>query len=649
MSEKFDVGPNSQGLASYFIFDSATVNGVAMQNTKGRAAEVYTATCYSCSKITDEGFTYSVRGEPTDVYESTPHSGTTYYHITAGYWANGALESLSGNITGVPTQTYGVDGEGRPYSVTAGTGQNPVASTTYNLSTYTATVNFGSLDSDVLTFDPNTGRMKQYTFNVGSKADTGVLSWNLNGSLGQLAITDTVAGTSDSQTCNYTHDDLARIASVNCGSSIWTQTFGYDVFGNISKSGSSSFLAGYVLANGSTNNEIQSLPGVTVTYDADGRLTNDGTHSYAWDSEGKMVSVDTTTITFDALGRMVEKSVSGTYTQIVYSPLGVKYATMSAQTLQKAFVPLPLGSTAVYTSSGLAYYRHKDHLGSSRFASTPSRTMYSSTAYAPYGEPYKQAGTTDLSYTGQDQDTVSGMHDFLDRRFMTVQGRWLSPDPMGLGAVDPTNPQTWNRYAYVMNNPMALLDPFGDECYDPDGNDTGATSKGTCQSSGGTMWADPSSGLYTFFATGSAPMPGPTGTNPEPNPAMDCSPGTPCYTIATSGHPPDFPAMAPPTMAAANNFGQGPTKPPSDPSHPPKPGTMTCPGELLAGAMRALGCFYEFACPSGQVYQGMQKCSITDPYGYKLCPATSTIQISPGQEVKVGPPPPGFCGPVKPN
>jgi hypothetical protein len=72
----------------------------------------------------------------------------------------------------------------------------------------------------------------------------------------------------------------------------------------------------------------------------------------------------------------------------VYSPLGGKLAVMSGQSLQKGFVPLPTGATAVYTSSGLAYYRHPDHLGSSRLATTPSRTLYSATAYAPFGEPY---------------------------------------------------------------------------------------------------------------------------------------------------------------------------------------------------------------------------------------------------------------------
>ena len=176
-----------------------------------------------------------------------------------------------------------------------------------------------------------------------------------------------------------------------------------------------------------------------------------------------MISLDSTTITYDALGRMVEKNVSGTYTQIVYGPGGGKFAVMSGQTLQKAFIPLPTGATAVYTSAGLAYYRHSDHLGSSRLATTPSRTLYSSTAYAPFGEPYAEAGATDRSFTGKDEDTTSGMYDFLERRYNPTAGRWLSPDPAGLGAVDPTNPQTWNRYAYVGNNPLALVDFLGED------------------------------------------------------------------------------------------------------------------------------------------------------------------------------------------
>jgi len=72
----------------------------------------------------------------------------------------------------------------------------------------------------------------------------------------------------------------------------------------------------------------------------------------------------------------------------------------------------------------------------------------------------RQSGATDLSFTGQNSDTSTGDYDFLYREYST-QGRWASPDPAGLAAVDPANPQSWNRYAYVLNNPLSLIDPFG--------------------------------------------------------------------------------------------------------------------------------------------------------------------------------------------
>ncbi|MGA8490648.1 MAG: RHS repeat-associated core domain-containing protein, partial [Terriglobales bacterium] len=50
---------------------------------------------------------------------------------------------------------------------------------------------------------------------------------------------------------------------------------------------------------------------------------------------------------------------------------------------------------------------------------------------------------------------------FGAREYAKTQGRWLTPDPAGLVAVDLTNPQTWNRYAYVLNNPLSYRDPTG--------------------------------------------------------------------------------------------------------------------------------------------------------------------------------------------
>src|ERR1700746_1876814 len=100
--------------------------------------------------------------------------------------------------------------------------------------------------------------------------------------------------------------------------------------------------------------------------------------------------------------------------------------------------------------------------------------MYLDIAYAPFGEPYAQSGTADPSFTGQRQDTVSGLYDFPAREY-SIQGRWPSPDPAGLAAVDPTNPQSWNRYANVYNNPLLFIDPFG---LDPDPCDNSNASGG---------------------------------------------------------------------------------------------------------------------------------------------------------------------------
>ena len=149
-----------------------------------------------------------------------------------------------------------------------------------------------------------------------------------------------------------------------------------------------SFQASY-----STNTNQFSLSGVTVQYDGDGNLLTDNLNSYTWDPNwGTMSSVNTgsTTVsaTYDAWGQAVEQYNGTSYTQILYSPIG-KTALVSGSTLLQAFVSLPGGGTAVYTSSGLAYYRHADWLGSSRLASTQSRGLYSSAAYAPFGEEYR--------------------------------------------------------------------------------------------------------------------------------------------------------------------------------------------------------------------------------------------------------------------
>jgi hypothetical protein len=112
--------------------------------------------------------------------------------------------------------------------------------------------------------------MTQYKFNVNGQSVIGNLTWNQIGTLASLAITDPFNST-NAQTCNYSHDDLVRIASVNCGASKWQQNFAYDTFGNITKTVPTggtgySFQPTYSTAT----NRMTSIGGSTPSYDANG-------------------------------------------------------------------------------------------------------------------------------------------------------------------------------------------------------------------------------------------------------------------------------------------------------------------------------------------------------------------------------------------
>ncbi|MGA7683488.1 MAG: RHS repeat-associated core domain-containing protein [Terriglobales bacterium] len=320
--------------------------------------------------------------------------------------------------------------------------------------------------------------------------------------LGTLGISDPFSNTSDTQNCSYVYDDLARINSVNCmngSTNVWNQSFTLDPFGNLSKSGSITFAANYVLSNGTTNNQEQSVGTTCVpTYDANGNMTKDCSFSsppkYTWDSDGNAIQVRSSSLTFDAFDREVEFANGSAITQVLYGPIG-KMGLMNGQTPSITRIPLPGGSTAkMVGTSGVTYIMHTDWLGSARLTTAyNTRSMYYDTAYAPYGESYSSTSTStsNLDFTGQFEDTMNGLYDFLYREYDPVQGRWIRPDPAGAKAVVPRNPQTWNRYAYVLNNPLRYVDPQGWWCVWDDGTGhdddpgNGGDSEDKCTEDGG--------------------------------------------------------------------------------------------------------------------------------------------------------------------
>lgn len=481
-------------------------SGVTVSNIKNRMVEAETDACTAwppTTTYTDEWFGYTQRGEPSDLYVSSPHSGA-YNHSGASYWANGVPDTLSGPLSYFGS--YGLDGEGRIYSAGSPAGStNQLTSTAYNPSSQPTAVNFASGDSDTFTYDPNTGRMTKYTLTVGSQAVVGNLTWNPIGTLETLAITDPF-NSSNAQTCSYTHDDLSRIASDNCGSN-WSQTFSYDPFGNISKSGTQSFLPTYNTAT----NQMTAIGSNTPSYDANGNVTNDYLNTYAWDQYGRPTTVNGVTVTYDALGRSVELTNGSTNTEILFSPTGYKMLLLNGSTWVKGFLPLPGGTAEVWTAVA-NYYRHSDWLGSSRLASLTSGSsrVYYDGAYGPFGEQYANTGTTDLSFTGMDQDISSNVYDFPAREY-GIQGRWPSPDPHGGSIVTP---QSLNRYSYSINSPTIFVDPSGADtiCNTAQSNPTDQQSQASDGTHGGTADWDPSSGGVD------APVPPQQGCNSRVNP-----------------------------------------------------------------------------------------------------------------------------------
>ncbi len=59
-------------------------------------------------------------------------------------------------------------------------------------------------------------------------------------------------------------------------------------------------------------------------------------------------------------------------------------------------------------------------------------------------------------FTGKERDTESGLGYFGARYFGSSMGRFMSPNPSGLLAQNPADPQSWNLYAYARNNPLSL-------------------------------------------------------------------------------------------------------------------------------------------------------------------------------------------------
>ncbi|MGH9736804.1 MAG: RHS repeat domain-containing protein [Candidatus Acidiferrales bacterium] len=250
-----------------------------------------------------------------------------------------------------------------------------------------------------------------------------------------------------------------------------------------------------------TNNQITGY-----SYDSAGNLLNDGTHSYTYDAENRITAVgggSTATYVYDADGKRVSKILPGVESDYIFDqsgdPLAIYGDGCGASCWAVGYVYANGKLLAQYsnTPSSTTYFVLTDHLGSTRLMTAMNKSVYDSMDYMPFGEQVAGGTGSTHKFTGKERDSESGLDHFQFRKFSSAMGRFMSPDPAGMMAVDIGSPQTLNRYAYVLNNPLSFTDPFGLDCAYLNSSGTGIekggidqnSSSGECGKTGG-YWVE---------------------------------------------------------------------------------------------------------------------------------------------------------------
>ena len=255
-------------------------------------------------------------------------------------------------------------------------------------------------------------------------------------------------------------------------SSVWCRQFSYDNLSNR-------------VVPGSTN--VQSTPWDVATFNSNNQITDSG---WGYDLNGNITQSPASPqrIVYDAENRMVSFCSSqdghGNCTalmQYVYDGLGNRVQRMStgAGTVATTYTYDAFGDLAAeyggnpVASAGTTEYLTADALGSTRLVMAGSK--FERHDYQPFGYeiPYNYPSnnwrtsvarygvdTVRQKFTGQERDSESSLDFFQARYFAGAQGRFASPDPSNAGA-NPMDPQSWNGYAYVSNNPLMYTDPSG--------------------------------------------------------------------------------------------------------------------------------------------------------------------------------------------
>lgn len=240
------------------------------------------------------------------------------------------------------------------------------------------------------------------------------------------------------------------------GTGLLTQAFNFDAWGNLKQTGTFNFEQNF--------NGMNQISSGGYQYDAAGNLTDGVGRSYEWDAEGFLAQIDNaaTTYDYDPNGLRVRKSSSGGSTEYLYFG-GVLLAELdvsSGNWHDYVYAGASIIAEVEGTQASTPLYRIENFPGSLEGKAGSSGQSTGQASLAPFGQAIASDFNSGFIYAGLYRDIESTNDHASFRQYSSSQGRWLSPDPFA-GSYNLGNPQTLNRYSYVLGNPTSLTDPDG--------------------------------------------------------------------------------------------------------------------------------------------------------------------------------------------